>query len=300
MELALRVPGAELPATVTRPVGRPRAGVVALHGAEAGERSYFLYRHLAEVLAGVGVAVLRYDRRPAPEGHDVPLRAQAADALAAARRLGEIVDGAPVGLWGFSQGAWAAPLAATMDPGAVSFLVCVSCCGVSPAEQMRDGCARQLRSHGFGDDDVEDLVATRLAVEHHLRSGEGGEVAQARLDTAAARPWFDLAYLPRDLPPPGAWPDMDFDPRPVLAALTCPALAFYGETDAWMPIPQSVAAWQAAEQEGDLTDLTVVRLKGADHLPTRGGREEPEQIVPEYGRVLADWVDSRAPAAPVG
>lgn len=300
-ELVLGVPGVELPATVTRPVGGPtRAGVVALHGAEAGERSYFLYRHLAEVLAGVDVAVLRYDRRPAPEGNDVPLDVQARDALAAVDLLGEIVGGTPVGLWGFSQGAWAATLAATTSRDAVSFLVCVSCCGVSPAEQMRYGCARQLRTHGFDDKDVENLLAARLAVEHLLRSGEGGEVAQARLDAAAKQPWFSLAYLPRALPPQGDWPDMDFDPRPVLAALTCPALAFYGETDEWMPIPQSVAAWRAAEEHGSLRDLSVIHLEGADHLPTRGGGEDPTLIVPAYSRTLVDWVDSRIPAATVG
>ncbi len=294
METVVRVAGADLPATVSLPRGRVRAGVVALHGAEAGERSYFLYRHLAETLEGIGIAVLRYDRRPSPEGHDVPLRTQATDALVAARRLGELIGGAPVGLWGFSQGAWAAPLAVVTDPRAVSFLVCVSCCGVSPAEQMRFGCSRQLRAHGYGSADVDQLLSTRLAVEQYLRSGAGGEAAQERLDAAATRPWFPLAYLPRTLPPPGSWQDMDFDPRPVLAAIRCPVLAFYGETDEWMPIQESVAAWQAAGEHGALTDVTVVRLPGADHLPTHRGRPDAASIVPRYGEVLVDWLVSTA------
>ena len=106
--------------------GRARASVVVLHGANAGDRSYFLYEHLAELLEREHIAVLRYDRRPSSDGHDVPLAIQAADAHAAVRVLSEMVDGLPVGLWGFSQGAWAAALAAVTYPRDVDFLVCVS------------------------------------------------------------------------------------------------------------------------------------------------------------------------------
>lgn len=292
MELAIQSDGVELPATLALPAGEVRSGVVVLHGAEAGERSYFLYEHLAQVLPPTGVAVLRYDRRPSLDGHDVPLQRQATDALVALRRLREIVDDAPVGLWGFSQGAWAAPLAAVTDPSIVTFLICVSCCGASPAEQMRDGCAKQLRKSGYDDAAVAHLTSTRLEYERFLRSGEERSAAQAQLDSAAARPWFPLSYLPRTLPSPGSWRDMDFDPRPLLASLTCPVLAFYGETDEWMPIEESEAAWRAARERGALRDLTLVRLHGADHLPTEGGRPEMERISALYTETLTRWLAS--------
>jgi hypothetical protein len=35
---------------------------------------------------------------------------------------------------------------------------------------------------------------------------------------------------------------MDFDPGVILARVSCPVLAFYGETDEWMPVDDSVAA----------------------------------------------------------
>lgn len=294
MELVIRVDGAELPATLTLPPDRVRAGVVALQGAEAGERSYFLYEHLAEVLEREHVAVLRYDRRLSSDGHDVPLRTQAADALSAVRQLREFVDGAPVGLWGFSQGAWAAPLAAVVDPGAVAFLVCVSCCGVSPAEQMRVGCSKQLRKHGYTEVDAAELTATRLTVEQFLRNGEDRTSAQAQLDQVVERPWFPHAYLPNTLPEPGTWQDMDFDPGAILARLTCPVLAFYGETDEWMPIEESVAAWQVAKEHGTLEDLTLVRLPGTDHIPTSGGRPERAGVSALYGETLTHWLASVA------
>ncbi len=290
MELSIRVEGAELPATLTLPRGEIRAGVVVLHGANAGERSYFLYEHLAALLEPEGIAVLRYDRRPSRDGHDVPLQVQAADALAARRPLREIIGPAPVGLWGFSQGAWAAPLAAVTDPARVAFLVCVSGCGVSPAVQMRVGCSKQLRKHGFDEAAVAELTTTRLEVEQFLRGDRERTTTQARLDRAAERDWFPLAYLPRTLPQPGTWTDMDFDPGQVLARLTCPVLAFYGETDEWMPIEESVDAWYAAEEHGVLTDLTVVRLEGVDHLPTRGGLPDASAISAQYGETLTGWL----------
>jgi hypothetical protein len=298
--LVLAVDGAELPATLTMPAGEVRGAVVVLHGAEAGQRSYFLHEHLARLLAPEGVAGLRYDRRPSPGGDDVPLDTQAADALAALAHLRGIVPGVPTGLWGFSQGAWVAPLAAVAEPASVGFLVCVSGCGVSPAEQMRVGCARQLRKHGYSEADVAELTTVRLACERFLRSGEDQMVAQRMLQTAAARPWFEHAYLPRTLPQPGSWPDMDFDPGPALARLTCPVLAFYGETDEWMPIEESVAAWRAATEQGALIDLTVVRLPGADHLPTLGGQPDPAAISSRYSETLAGWVRSVCAASPPG
>jgi pimeloyl-ACP methyl ester carboxylesterase len=298
METGLTVDGAVLPATITMPTSSTQAGVVVVHGAEAGERSYFLYEHLADVLTQNNVAVLRYDRRPSLPGDDVPLQAQAADVLVALRRLRECVHLGPVGVWGWSQGAWAAAIAAADAPGLAAFLVCVSFCGVSPAEQMRVGCAQQLRKHGFTEGDVADLTATRLAVEEFLRSGRGKTSAEAQLGRAASRPWFPLAYLPDALPERGTWPDMDFDPQPVLANLTCPVLAFYGETDEWMPIEASIAAWRTAEEHGRLTDLTVARLPGTDHLPTTGALSERGAISDRYTQTMTRWlttVTSRRP-----
>ena len=295
MELSIRVEDASLPATLTMPPGPVRAGVVVLHGSGAGHRSYFLYEHLAQVMRPEGVAVLRYDRRPSADGHDVPLRTQAADALAALHQLREFTD-APAGLWGFSQGAWAATLSAVTDPDAVAFLICVSGCGVSPAVQMRVGCSQQLRKHGFDDTAVSELATTRLAFEQYQRSGEDKAGTQAQLDWAATRPWFRHAYLPRVLPEPGTWRDMDFDPQPVLSRLDCPVLAFYGETDEWIPIDQSLAAWSAAQEAGSLRDLTVLRLEGADHLPTLGGRAETAAICSVYSQSLTRWIPAAAEA----
>jgi uncharacterized protein len=296
VEIEIRGEGAVLPATLTMPTGPVRGGVIPLHGAEAGHRSYFLYEHLSRVLPALGVALLRYDRRPEEGGADVPFSTQASDAMAAVKVLREYVGDHPVGLWGFSQGAWAAPVAAASYPAEVALLVLVSSCGVSPARQMRIGCAKQLRLHGYGDGDRTRLATLRVAFERYLRGDQDRGSTQALVDAAAGRPWFPLSYVPPVLPDVGAWADMDFDPEPVFAGVSCPVLVFYGETDAWMPIEDSAVAWRRAGEASSNRDITVVRLAGCDHLPTLNGRTDLDGVSQQYTRLMSEWLEPRLDA----
>ena len=284
---------AGLAATLTLPDGRVRGGVVPLHPASDGSRRQLLFEHLADRLVPRGFAVLRFDRRPSPTGDDVPFAAQADDALSALAtlRARPEVGSAPLGLWAWSQGAWAAAVAASRSPE-VAFLILLAACGVSPAEQMRYGTAEQLRRNGYGDDDaLRELAELRAALEDAVRDRSRLESSQAVIDRYADRPWFPLAYVPRTLDPAADWPDMDFDPAPILASVECPVLLFYGEEDEWTPIEPSIAAWQHAAETAGNPELTVVRLAGADHAPTLGGAHEARAISPAYTQAMTEWVE---------
>src|SRR5690349_19850680 len=168
-----------LTATLTVPTGPVRGGLVPLHPASEPSRDQFLIRHLAEILPPRGVAVLRFDRREYSVDRDVPLALQAKDALIMLHELRQVpgVGNAPLGLWGFSQGAWAAPLAASMAPDAVAFLALIASTGVSPARQMRYGTAKQLRRAGYGSTAHSALANLRAAYEDYLR----GHAERARV-----------------------------------------------------------------------------------------------------------------------
>ena len=125
---------------LTPPAGRVRGGIVPLHPASDGSRRQFLFEHLVDTVVPLGVAVLRFDRRPSAGDEDVPFAVQAADALLALDALRAEVGDVPLGLWAWSQGAWAAALAAAKSSD-VAFLVLLAACGVSPAAQMRYGTA---------------------------------------------------------------------------------------------------------------------------------------------------------------
>jgi pimeloyl-ACP methyl ester carboxylesterase len=275
-------------ADLALPEGRILAGLVPLQPAEDPSRDHFLLRHLAEVLPAHGVAVLRYDRRPAKDGHDVPLALQAEDARTAMAELRRLTGSAelPVGVWGFSQGGWAAMLAAP----AASFLVTVSAAAVSPAEQMRYGTRRQLIEAGYGDGELERLDQLRAAFEDYLRGVRSREEVEPLVEEAAEAPWFHLGWVPRELPEPDHWPDMDFDPVGALARLRCPVLAFFGEADEWVPVDASIDRFRAAAERAG-NSLTVARLPGTTHEPVLASGA----VSPVYEHTLVSWLKGSDP-----
>ncbi len=257
-----------------------RGGVVALHGASDPSRRQPLFDHLADTITPLGFAVLSYDRRASASG-DVPLRVQADDALGAAGALAESV-GAPVGVYAFSQGAWAACLAAA-DPGGPAFLALVGCSGVSPGEQMRYYTDQRLLRAGFDEDARRLQLEARSALEDVFR-GTGDRAATAAALSAAARePWFDLVYLPAELPPPAAtWDDLDFDPAGVIAQVSCPTLLVYGADEECVPAGPSVDVWRT---HGD-RELTVASLPGCGHYPAVGSADQPPESLGRRQRGL--------------
>jgi pimeloyl-ACP methyl ester carboxylesterase len=291
--------GIVLPAILSLPVSAPLiGGLVPLHPADDASREQFLFCHLADLLPRHGIAVLRFDRRPTADGRDVPLALQAQDALAAlqtlrhqARSATGIEETMPVGLWGFSQGAWAAPLAASLSAD-VAFLALVASTGVSPARQMRYGTAEQLRRAGHDQEALEELALLRSAYEDYLRGQADRAYTQTIVERLAGRPWFPLAYVPANLPPPGSWQDMDFDPSAIFSRVHCPALLFYGEDDEWTPVEESEDAWRRATSAAGNKEVTLVRLPGTSHHPTLRGGREVSSISPLYTGTLLTWLEN--------
>ncbi len=215
--------------------------IVALHGAGEGTRDWYLYRHLHDVLPPAGIGVVTFDRRGEGESTGEVSRGlfavQADDALAVAAS----VDAERVGLWGISQGGWVAPLAATRSDR-VAFLVLLASTGVTPAEQMRYAVAEQIRRAGFGDGVAERAVALRERAEAWIRGGSSDEL-DAELAAAAREPWWELTFLPDQLPPaPEAdavrqelAEEMFFEPEPVFAGVRVPTSSSTATTTAGRP-----------------------------------------------------------------
>jgi uncharacterized protein len=252
--------------------------LVALHGASGGTRdSSQLYRHLHETLPQHGVGVATFDRRGEGESEGEPTRgrfeAQARDALAVAAALGA----ERVGLWGLSQGAWVAPLAATLSAD-VAFVITIAATGVTPAEQMLYANRRQLELAGYGPEAVQRAQTLRLELEAWVHDAGPPPDLAAAVD----EPWFPLTYLPPstfDDESKRLWiEEMDFDPRPVFAAVRVPVLAFYGALDSTSPVEPSVAAWPP--------HATVVVIPEAEHALTL-----PDgSLAPLYEETLVEWL----------
>ncbi|HET8751283.1 MAG TPA: alpha/beta fold hydrolase [Gaiellaceae bacterium] len=122
--------------------------LVALHGAGNGTRdSHPLYRHLHETLPPLGVGVATFDRRGDGESEGRPtlgrFEAQVRDGLAVAAAL----ETERFGLWGFSQGGWVAPLAATLSDD-VAFVITIAALGLTAADLLLHANRRQLELAG--------------------------------------------------------------------------------------------------------------------------------------------------------
>ena len=261
--------------------------LVALHGAGEGTRDSPLLRHLHELLPPHGIGVVTFDRRGEGESTGDATRGrfdlQADDALAVLRAL----DAERVGLAGYSQGGWVAPIAATLSDD-VAFLVLVASIGVTPSEQMMVACERQLRLAGYGDDVVERALGLRRRFERwiHSQAPEPDEALAADLWAAIDEPWAGQLWLPPTLLDEEGvrlWiEEMDFDPRPIFAGVRVPTLSFYGANDSWAPVEASAEAWKAAR--GDEVDVVVV--PGAEHDMTL-----PDgSFAAEYEQKLVEWL----------
>lgn len=286
-------------AVLRMPDGEVVAGLVTLHGAGNGRARQPLFDQIGQCLAPLGIAVLSYDRRAVDRG-DTSLHVQAADAVAAVRVLWSNV-GSRVGVFGFSQGAWAAALAAADD--AVGFLVVLGCSGVTPAEQMRFYTDELLRRRGFGSRERAANREVRMRLEEYLRAAETNPTDRTALSdalrAASREPWFPSSYLPPTLPPAGtSWDDMDFDPVPSFANVRQPVLAMWGADEECVPRQVSRERWLASG-----ADVTVVDLPGCGHWPVVGSGApdysgwDSDELAHNFTSTMAEWLRQLSVAA---
>ncbi|WP_308403774.1 alpha/beta hydrolase family protein [Streptomyces rhizoryzae] len=247
----------------------PQPGLVLVGGSGAGPRQE--YQQEAEAFARAGIATLVYDKRTVGYSRthrDFGLLAD--DALAAVRLLRERqgVDPHHVGLWGFSEGGWVAPLAASRS-SEVAFLVTVAASGHPPLRTQAWNLTTQLRHRG---------------VAGSLNGAVAGPAAQL-LDAA------------------GLFPAADHDPLPVLHRLhRTPVLALWGAYDMQVPPRESAEIFHDALARAGNRHAVIRFLPGAAHNGHRtsdgfdriGGplyHGHPlGELAPGYARTVTSWV----------
>jgi pimeloyl-ACP methyl ester carboxylesterase len=178
---------------------------------------------------------------------------------------------------------------AAADPS-VAFIVAVSPCGVTPAEQMDHAARSALRAAGQPE---APALALRASVNDCYRGPQIDRgKALALIESARGEPWFEHALLPDPSDPADdSWAaDLDFDVTPALRALDVPALALFGGRDRWIPVDRSIAVWGAAL--GARLSTTV--LGEAGHaLTTSFEPDDPEEAGPldsGYEPALEKWL----------
>ena len=104
------------------------------------------------------------------------MRDLAGDALAAVELLKKRGDVNPqqIGLWGHSEGAYVAPIAAAQSKD-VAFVIGFSGPGVTYAEVNKNADANRLHEHGFSDADVREATEAVGRVDQYVWHGGDGQ-----------------------------------------------------------------------------------------------------------------------------
>jgi dienelactone hydrolase len=241
-------------------------GIVMVHGSGPGKREELLAA--AEAFAQRGIVTLIYDKRTT--GYSIVQRdysVLADDALAGVQvlRARADVDPARVGIWGLSEGAWVAPLAATRSAD-VAFLITVGAVGVTPAQQTAWSDGEYLRHHGVSGSLLQmEVTGVRFAIGT-------GQFAEA-----------------------------SYDPVPVWEQVRQPVLAVWGSLDRQAVPEESSRIIQQALERGDNTHYTIHFIPGVGHNLYRtfdDGFDHPDSIPSDYGDVEASWVNGLAHGLP--
>jgi uncharacterized protein len=301
---------AHLTGTVYLPnTGNRLPAVVVLHHAGLPTRDANLYRHLYEGFPEMGIAVLVYDRRGSGQSSGDLDKADyetlADDAVAGQHVLATFsrIDPKKIGFWGLSQGGWLAVLAAERSKDA-AFAISVSAPLVTADEQMQFATRNLLTVRGYSQSDVQDMLAARKAWIGYLHRKTSRDEAVEALRKAEAKPWFDIAYLPKasqltnDPEHDPSRRRLDDDPIAAVQHAKVPLLFLYADSDPWVPVGESVKRLHSLAAESPNIQYAVV--DNANHemmfpgnetmqVNAEATRKEAPQA-PAYFMLLASWI----------
>jgi hypothetical protein len=324
-EVVIQSGNVRLAGTLTLPPGPgPFAAVVLLHGGGAQDRN-FLW--VAPFFADAGVAVLAYDKRgvggSTGDWRSAVAADLASDAVAAVDflRAQPEIDRGRIGLYGSSNGGWVAPIAATVAPERIAFVIARSASGLPERRNVIYETESDLRQAGY-----DDAVLARVRALHEraihafLTDGEGWNALRADIAAASSEPWFSLARLPTDLPELNdanrnavngaiAWNRRGWvDPAAMWERVGCPVLVQNGSSDIYVPGAPSVAIIRAALARAGNRTAEIHLYPNGDHglfESPRGYRADIGSVtrfVPGYLTDLRTWIARyvTGPAAPRG
>lgn len=272
---------------------------------------------LPHLLAARGVATLVFDKRGTgcSTGRYVQhFDVLSDDVVAAARwlRTQPEVRADAIGLAGFSQGGWVAPLAATKEP-AIRFVAVAYGLAMSLADEDRLEAPLKLRARGLSDADLQEFETLNASLHRVARAGfkDWTELEQ-QLSAFKDRKWLSIAaqeqswvgvLLQMGLPQakiaaPGMFKDFFqpfYEPVPTLESLNIPMLWLIAGKDIEAPPELTLVALDRLQRQGK--PLTVRVFPNADHgmqdFIVIDGRRAPTGYAKGYFASLAAWIDAQ-------
>jgi uncharacterized protein len=287
---------------------RPRATVILVHGndPETREMGFIIPFFVCN-----GVNVISYDQRGVGESAGDWLlngpseRADDVEAIYDVMRSDLHVDAHRIGIWGFSNGGWTAPLVSIHRP--VAFMILKSAPTETLTQNIDYEVEQTMRRH-----DAADGLPQAIALWHAFEGSLDGSVSWSdtkRLyDTDAQQPWFQYSLLPDlgiSIPPPlakigGLRRLVTFDPTHTLPSVSStPTLALYGALDRNVDAADSAGHLREYLRRAGDRDVTIKMYPNAGHqlIVSKSGYNgdpaPPERFVAHYPQIMITWLARR-------
>ncbi|OFW11261.1 MAG: hypothetical protein A3H96_25615 [Acidobacteria bacterium RIFCSPLOWO2_02_FULL_67_36] len=285
-----------LAGTLTIPEGKgPFPALVMVTGSGPQNRDEELFGFkvfgvIADYFTRRGVAVLRYDDRGMGGSTGSLATATTADfagdALAGLALLAgrPEIDRAHLGVFGHSEGADVAAIAAARSPN-VAFIVMMAGMALRGDAVLRRQAEDSARALGGTDEQVTRILAAHQQLMDAVRTNAGPDalapalraLMQAQIEgrSAANRQGMgDVnAFIDKALPAALAQNQntwirffVGFDPATAFAHVKCPVFALFGEKDTQVRPDLNKAPLEAAFAQGGNTRVTVKVYPEANHL----------------------------------
>ncbi len=288
--------GFNLAATLTRPPDAkgPVGVVVLVGGVTSPTRDEVVggvpvFGQLAGVLAGAGLAVIRYDNRGAGQSggrsEAAAVEDYADDVRAVVRYLRDRkdVDRDRIAVLGYGDGS-AIALEAAAREKRLTAVVLVAAMGTTGAARVLEEQQRALAGLTLTDSERAERIDLQKRILNAVETGKGWEGVPPEMRRQADTPWFRSFLL--------------FDPKRAFEDARQPVLVVQPERDEEMPASNAaqLLALAKARRKGGAAEL--VQAPGLTHRLVPAGAEGDARRVPaSLGMTIADWLTTVAWAA---
>jgi uncharacterized protein len=288
-----------------------RTTIVLIHGNDPETRDMgFLIPYF--VLNGINV--ISYDQRGTGKSsgnwqeNGPAQRAADVEALYDAYSTDPHVDASHLGVWGFSNGGWTAPIVATHRP--LKFMILKSGPPESIEANIHYTLEQQMRHQNYDALVIASAAETWRSLLGALAGKVSWEAVRTLYEAASAKPWFKDSYLPYFYPPNLGFPppaaalagmqrEMLYDPTETLQKLRTPTLALFGALDRNVDVANAPALFRSAFAHGAMRDFTVRIYSDAGHTLKvsatgfNGEASQPERLTAGYPEVMIQWLRER-------
>lgn len=283
IQVSFRSGEVTLSGTLAMPTGPGRHPAVVLVHGSGPEVRWGTNRYIADRFARAGIAAMVYDKRgtgrSSGDWRFATYEDLARDALAGFAFLAgrPDIDARRIGIYGHSEGGLIAPLAQTLAPDRVAFIVAEDMAASRVRDQdlyrVRNDIAAQAWSEA---DKKKALDAYTLFLE-----SISGDRPYAEWEKASAgmkgQPWFD--YL--GLPPAGHWlwtwypKRANYDMTTPWRSVRGPALLVYGEHDQLVPVDASIRRIEDLLDANGVTYTALIAPRAEHNLTIHPRAGEP-------------------------